>query len=152
MVGKRWRVWPAMGAGGKRVRAWAWRMPKQLDMGSWWANVVDVISSQVLIEEKVGDQSKIPGFLEAVEAARREWLSARAYFDNVTDADLVDHAIFTIEAAEKKYMYLLKQAREFGSRFDEERLPDEPQAEAEPAEGLRRAAPERADYCAVHRA
>ena len=57
-------------------------------------------------------------FLAAVDAARREWLAARAYFDCVTDPDLIDYAIFTIEAAEKKYMYLLKRARERGYKID----------------------------------
>ncbi len=57
-------------------------------------------------------------FLAAVDAARREWLAARAYFDCVTDPDLIDYAIYTIEAAEKKYMYLLKRARERGYKID----------------------------------
>lgn len=118
MVTKRWRVWPAIG-GARRKRAWAARAPKQFDVGHWWSTVVDLIASQIIVEEKVADRSKVPGFLEAIEAARREWVSAKAYFDNVTEADLVDHAIFTIEAAEKKYMYLLKRARELGIRFND---------------------------------
>ncbi|MGE5553743.1 MAG: YaaL family protein [Betaproteobacteria bacterium] len=49
--------------------------------------------------------------LADVEEARQQWLSAKAYFDNVTDPDLIDMAIYSIEAAEKRYMYLLKMAR-----------------------------------------
>jgi len=48
------------------------------------------------------------------EAARGEWLRASAYFNDVTDPDLVDHAIYCVEAAERKYMYLLKKARRYG--------------------------------------
>jgi len=50
--------------------------------------------------------------LEAViEQARQEWVNARTFFDNVVDPDLVDYAIYSIEAAERKYMYLLRKAR-----------------------------------------
>lgn len=52
-----------------------------------------------------------PTFYQQVEEARREWLAARTYFENVTDPDLVDHAIAVLAAAEKKYMVLLKHAR-----------------------------------------
>ena len=47
-----------------------------------------------------------------VEEARKEWKSARDYFDAVTDPDLIDHAIYALEAAEKRYIYLLKRIRE----------------------------------------
>ncbi len=49
---------------------------------------------------------------ELVEEARQEWQAARAYFETVSEPELVDHAIYLVEAAEKKYMYLLKKARE----------------------------------------
>ena len=55
---------------------------------------------------------------EAVETARKEWLAARAYFDYVTDPELVDHAIFAAQAAERKYMYLLRRARLAGAALD----------------------------------
>ncbi len=48
---------------------------------------------------------------EAVEEAKQDWLNARLYFDNVVDPDLVDLAIYTMDAAERRYMYLLKQAK-----------------------------------------
>lgn len=55
-------------------------------------------------------------FLKTVEKARRDWLEAKEFFQFVTDPDLVDHAIHAIDAAEKKYMYLLKKARQEGIR------------------------------------
>lgn len=55
--------------------------------------------------------------LSDVDTARREWLNAKAYFDYVTDPDLIDMAIYSIEAAEKRYMYLLKVARTRGVRL-----------------------------------
>ncbi|HBS60541.1 MAG TPA: DUF2508 domain-containing protein, partial [Firmicutes bacterium] len=40
--------------------------------------------------------------------------NSQAYFETVTDPDLVDHAIFMMEAAKKRYTYLLKKAKETG--------------------------------------
>ena len=33
------------------------------------------------------------------------------FFNNVNDPDLVDYAIYDVEAARRKYQYLLKKAR-----------------------------------------
>jgi hypothetical protein len=52
--------------------------------------------------------------LEAVHAARQEWHAAQSYFESVSDPELVDYAIYKIEAAKRKYMYLLKEARKEG--------------------------------------
>ncbi|HHT72862.1 MAG TPA: YaaL family protein [Firmicutes bacterium] len=54
--------------------------------------------------------------IEQVEQARQEWLAARSYFDNVTDTVLIDHAILSLQAAERKYVYLLDQAKRSGVR------------------------------------
>jgi len=51
-----------------------------------------------------------PGRREQIEEALREWQAATAYFENVTDPALVDYAVFDMEAAQKRYMYLLKGA------------------------------------------
>lgn len=49
--------------------------------------------------------------VELVYQAHREWEQAKTLFNEVRDPDLVDHAIYAMEAAERKYMYLLKQAK-----------------------------------------
>jgi hypothetical protein len=51
---------------------------------------------------------------EDIEAARKDWVAAKSYFQSVTEPDLVDHAIYMVQATEKKYMYLLKKAKEIG--------------------------------------
>jgi hypothetical protein len=51
---------------------------------------------------------------DEVKKAHQDWLKAQKYFECVTDPDLVDHAIFAEEAARKKYIYLLKKAKEQG--------------------------------------
>ena len=50
-------------------------------------------------------------FLKAVNDAREEWISAMNFFENVTEPDLIDYAIYKIEASRRKYMYLIKQAK-----------------------------------------
>ncbi|MFZ5823799.1 MAG: DUF2508 family protein [Bacillota bacterium] len=48
---------------------------------------------------------------QEMEAARREAEAAERYFQTVTEPELVDHAIFTMEAAKRKYVYLYRQLR-----------------------------------------
>ncbi|MCL4423990.1 MAG: YaaL family protein [Firmicutes bacterium] len=55
--------------------------------------------------------SRIPSLEEVIADAHQEWLAAQNYFENVSDPELVDHAIYLLEAAERKYVYLLRQAR-----------------------------------------
>lgn len=60
------------------------------------------------------DPKPLPSLTSMVEEARQEWLNAQRYYNMVTDKDLVDHAVYLMQAAEKKYMYLLKKARQEG--------------------------------------
>ncbi|MCK4258806.1 MAG: YaaL family protein [Halanaerobiales bacterium] len=53
--------------------------------------------------------------LNEITDAKNEWVQAQTYFQNVIDPDLIDHAIYLLEAAEAKYSYLLKQARDSSS-------------------------------------
>ncbi len=54
-------------------------------------------------------------YFTLVEQARQDWRSARERFNQISDPDLVDHAIYDLEAAERRYVYLLKKAREEGA-------------------------------------
>jgi len=47
-----------------------------------------------------------------VAKAHRDWLEAQALFNEVKEPDLIDHAIYAMEATERKYMFLLKQAKQ----------------------------------------
>lgn len=58
----------------------------------------------------ISEQSK--SIMELVEEAKREWLAAKEYFENVSDPDLIDYAIHSIEATEKRYNYLLKKVKQ----------------------------------------
>ncbi|MEW5785075.1 MAG: DUF2508 family protein [Bacillota bacterium] len=49
-------------------------------------------------------------YYKIVEQARREWQNAKQRFEQISDPDLIDHAIYAIESAERRYIYLLKKA------------------------------------------
>ena len=51
-------------------------------------------------------------YYELIEQARHEWQSARQRFEEISDPDLIDSAIYAIKSAERRYVYLLKKARE----------------------------------------
>ncbi len=53
---------------------------------------------------------------DIIDQARLEWLAAQNYYRTVTDPDLIDYSIFLIKAYERRYMYLLKKARQEGFR------------------------------------
>ncbi|AAM23356.1 hypothetical protein M2349_002307 [Caldanaerobacter subterraneus subsp. tengcongensis MB4] len=59
--------------------------------------------------------------MQLVDEVRRtikELRDAEIYFHNVTDPDLVDYAIYRLESLKRKYIYLLKKAKEEGVSFD----------------------------------
>ena len=61
----------------------------------------------------------IPPLVQSIEQARQEWKFAQELFRTVpVDCDLVDYAIYMMQATEKRYMFLLKQARKEGLRCE----------------------------------
>ena len=54
--------------------------------------------------------AELPNY-EAARIAKEEWLWALAYFHEVSEPGLVDYAVYSLHAAERKYMYLLDKAR-----------------------------------------
>jgi hypothetical protein len=61
-----------------------------------------------------GQPNRFAPLLNELEVAQKEWGYANQYFNLVSDPDLVDLAIYNIGVTEKKYLYLLKKARESG--------------------------------------
>ena len=78
-------------------------------VGRWISNCSEFFFPT---EELVAEQRPSDDTYKIVEQARREWQDARQRFEQVSDPDMIDSAIFAIEAAEKRYIYLLKKARE----------------------------------------
>ncbi|HEX3048321.1 MAG TPA: YaaL family protein [Bacillota bacterium] len=85
---------------------------------NWWNNLWRKLGLNFGRQEVSSIPAEWRKWSENLEMAQREWKYARLYFDSVTDPDLIDHAIYNLEATEKKYTYLLKQAREIGIRGD----------------------------------
>ena len=53
---------------------------------------------------------------DQIQQALNEWKAAAAYFESVVDPELVDYAVYGMEAAQKRYIYLLRSAgKEDGS-------------------------------------
>lgn len=46
-----------------------------------------------------------------IRDALNVWHAAQNFFENVSDPDLVDFAIYDMEAARRRYMYMLKRMR-----------------------------------------
>jgi len=80
-------------------------VPKTIaQFGAYLSAVLFPVENQVL-ERK--DQES---YFRIIEQARRDWQDAIRRFEQATDPDLIDSAIFAIESAEKRYIYLLKNA------------------------------------------
>ncbi|SHH46987.1 Protein of unknown function [Caloranaerobacter azorensis DSM 13643] len=68
-------------------------------------------------DKLVYNKSNEEEFFKALKDAHFEWKKAECYFQNVTDPDLIDFAIYNMEAAKIKYIYLLKEARRKGIKI-----------------------------------
>lgn len=85
------------------------------------AAFVSMIGSQS--QNKIVDEKQ--AYIDIIEKAREEMQIAERYFETVSDPDLVDHAIFQLEAARKKYIYLLKCAQSQGISLSSKDMLDE---------------------------
>lgn len=61
---------------------------------------------------KIKKESSKDEAFNNIENAKKEWEDAKNIFENVSQPDLVDYAIYKVEAAEQKYIYLLKQYKD----------------------------------------
>ena len=62
-------------------------------------------------EEQSIVSNNTKSLLVLVEEAKKEWLSAKQYFDNVTEPELIDYAVHSIKATEQRYNYLLRKIK-----------------------------------------
>ncbi len=60
------------------------------------------------------DDPEARQLLAALTVAQAEFEAARSYFNYVIEPDLVDYAILRLAAAERRYNYVLHQARSIG--------------------------------------
>lgn len=85
-----------------------------------WRAILEEFQKMILNAKFKREKSSETHLMQMLEDARREWNLSKAYFNAVTDADLIDHAIFTMDAAEQRYTYLLKKAK--AERLEAEQL------------------------------
>ena len=77
----------------------------------------DIQGSNLLAEirERLGIRRErkplVPPEVYALDQARNELMCAMAYFDCVAEPELVDHAVYMLGAAQKKYSYMLAKAK-----------------------------------------
>ena len=73
-----------------------------------------IIKCANILAEKLGmgEKTEREKILESLREAKREWKDKEEYFQSVTEADLVDHAIYELKASKIKYIYLLKKIKE----------------------------------------
>jgi hypothetical protein len=76
----------------------------------WWklvgkvsAGGVDVVDAQT--EQMAGE------LIEEIRQAHREWANAQRHFEYALGKDQIDYTIFAMEAAEKRYEMLLRNAK-----------------------------------------
>lgn len=66
----------------------------------------------------LGEAEKVK-LLQDIQEAQLAWLTAKQQLDIVEAADQVDCAIYTYEAAQKKYEMLLREAKVRGLRAEQ---------------------------------
>lgn len=50
--------------------------------------------------------------LEKIWQAWQEWQSAKSFFENAVDPDLIECAVYNLEAKRKHFSYLMRTARD----------------------------------------
>jgi len=73
------------------------------------ANTANKVYHQVLnVPYPQTDEEKL---MDSIHYALSDWQRAEIMFHEVTDPDLIDHAIYDMLAARTKYTYLMKTAK-----------------------------------------
>lgn len=54
----------------------------------------------------------------SIYEATQDIHDAQNFFDNVTESELIDHAIYRLEAAKTKYSFLIKKAKDIGIKVN----------------------------------
>lgn len=79
---------------------------------------LDSILKSKLLAKTSEDKYNDEDFFAVINKAKQDMYDAQNFFDNVTEPQLIDHAIYKIEAAKTKYTFLLKKAKDKGIRVE----------------------------------
>lgn len=71
-------------------------------------------------EEQLRDKQLL---IQEIRTAHANWVAAQAHFEFALDKDQIDYAIYAMEAAEKRFEMLIKQAKKMNlSMINTDRL------------------------------
>lgn len=79
-------------------------------------HVVELIRNAIGKKPEVRDAGRATR--DEVMWAWEQWQSAIRYFENVSDPELIDYAIYDIEAARRRYIYMLRRAESLDLHLD----------------------------------
>lgn len=71
----------------------------------------EMLKGVIIDSPEESDNIKDLSLTALVDRAHKEWIQAKSLFDEINDPELIDHVIYAMEAAERKYIYLLKLAQ-----------------------------------------
>lgn len=66
------------------------------------------IANSIKVQET---EDSMDSIYNSIKNAKKNWEDAKNVFENVTNPDLIDYAIYNVDATEKRYTYLLKQIK-----------------------------------------
>lgn len=90
---------------------------KERGFGSFVSALGNLYSRVSQVNEREIDEDD--QLIQYIAKAHEEWQSAENFFHSVSeDPDLIDHAIYKLEASRARYIYLLKQAKANGIKVD----------------------------------
>ena len=81
-------------------------------MHKWITRLLPASSGHTTAGDESGPAGLPPADYTLIVQAHREWLAAKACFNEVNDPALVDHAVHVLAAAENRYRCLLRKARQ----------------------------------------
>ena len=74
-------------------------------------NLIDNLKSFYAKREEPEFVSAEQEYVDEAARALEQWRAAENYFNSITDPDLVEYALYEVEAARRKYEYLLRKIR-----------------------------------------
>ncbi|MGE5472875.1 MAG: DUF2508 family protein [Ignavibacteriales bacterium] len=70
-----------------------------------------------IITRKKKSREELEEVVENLKKARNEWVIASMNYEFAQEEDLIDYYIYLMKAAQLKYDYLLKKAKEKGAKW-----------------------------------
>jgi hypothetical protein len=89
-------------------------VPKRNKGGNLISNLINILHYGTHNPE----EKALEEFFANLNKAHQEMYDAENFFNNVVDPVLVDHAIYKMEAAKSKYVFMLKEAKEKNIKID----------------------------------